>query len=77
MGTVLRAGGFQFKINTDDHAPAHVHIWHQGNVLIVNFYDEIVIRNNYGFNLSETRRAVRLVETNQIYLLEKWREIHQ
>ncbi len=77
MGTVLRAGGFNFKINTDDHAPAHIHIWYQGNVLIVNFHKEIIVRNNYGFNDNEMRRAVRLVEANQTYLLEKWREIHQ
>jgi hypothetical protein len=77
MGTVLREGGFDFKINTDDHAPAHVHVWYQGNVLIVNFRDEVTVRNNLGFNNSEMRRAVRIISAHQVYLQEKWREIHQ
>jgi hypothetical protein len=78
MPTVLdNTGGFSFKINTDDHEPMHVHIWHQGNLLIVNFENEIIVRNNYGFNDNEKRRAVRIVRANQAVLQTKWREIHQ
>ena len=78
MPTVLdNTGGFNFKINTDDHEPMHVHIWHQGNLLIVNFENEIIVRNNYGFNANEKRRAVRIVAANQAVLQTKWREIHQ
>ena len=77
MGTVLQQNGFNFKINTDDHEPAHVHIWYQGRVLVVNFLDVVIIRNNYGFNRNEARRAVSIVEENQKLLLEKWKEIHE
>lgn len=77
MPMVLRESGFDFKINTDDHEPMHVHIWHQGNLLIVNFDTAIEIRNNYGFNNNEARRAVRIVEAHQTYLQGRWREIHQ
>lgn len=76
MGTVHQESGFNFKINTDDHEPMHVHVWHQGNLLIVNFQTEVVIRNNYGFNRNEARRAVTIVEKQQEILQEKWREIH-
>ena len=76
MPTVLRESGFDFKVNTDDHEPMHVHIWHQGNLLIVSFDEDIEIRNNYGFNNNEARRAVRIVETNQLYLQGRWGEIH-
>jgi hypothetical protein len=43
----------------------HVHVWHQSNLLIVNFEREIAVRNNYGFNHNEMRRAVRIVAENQ------------
>ncbi len=77
MPTILRRSGFQFKINTDDHEPMHIHIWHQSNLLIVNFERKVLVRNNYGFNRSEARRAVEIVEENQILFQTKWREIHR
>ncbi len=76
MPTILREGGFHFKVNTDDHEPMHVHIWHQSSLLIVNFQAEIAIRNNYGFNRSEMRRALGIVEANQTVFQARWREIH-
>ncbi len=76
MPTILREGGFHFKINTDDHEPMHVHVWHQSNLLIVNFELEVTLRNNYGFNHNEIRRAVRIVVENQTAFQERWREIH-
>lgn len=77
MPTILRQSGFAFKINTDDHEPMHVHIWHQNNLLIIDFENEIIVRNNYGFNNNETRRAKRIVQSNQASFQERWREIHQ
>ncbi len=77
MPTILREGGFHFKINTDDHEPMHVHVWHQSHLLIVNFETEVVVRNSYGFNNNEARRAVRIVEANQTIFQAKWREIHR
>ncbi len=76
MPTILREGGFHFKINTDDHEPMHVHVWHQSNLLIVNFEREVAVRNNYGFNHNEMRRAVRIVVENQSDFQTRWREIH-
>ncbi len=76
MPTILREGGFHFKINTDDHEPMHVHVWHQSNLLIVNFEAEITVRNNYGFNRNEMRCAVEIVEAHQSAFQARWREIH-
>jgi len=76
MPTILRESGFHFKINTDDHEPMHVHVWHQGNLLIVNFEAAIEIRDNYGFNISEVRRAVAIIEENQAELQARWKGIH-
>lgn len=54
----------------------HVHVWHQSHLLIVNFETQVVVRNSYGFNNNEARRAVRVVEANQTLFQAKWREIH-
>lgn len=68
MPIVLRESGFDFKINTDDHVPMHVHVWHQGNLVIINLENAVEVRNNYGFNNNEMRRAKRIVERNQEHL---------
>lgn len=41
MPTVLRERGFRFVINTDDHFPAHVHVFNGGNEAVIEFEDEI------------------------------------
>lgn len=76
MPTVLREGGFSVKINTDDHRPMHVHVWHQGNVLVVEFETDLVSRENYGFNRREERRALEIVGQNRDLLVREWRNIH-
>ncbi len=58
MPTVLRKSGFEFKINTDDHEPAHVHVWYQGNRVLINVAESISVRRSYGMNHSEIRRAM-------------------
>ena len=76
MPTVLRKAGFNFKINIDDHAPAHVHVWHQGRTLIIEFVDEVVTRNNYGFSRREERQALRIVGQNQTLFQTEWSKIY-
>lgn len=76
MPTVLTEAGFRVKINTDDHTPMHVHVWHQGSVLIVEFETEIVSRDNFGFNRREERRALEIVRSNRELLVKEWRKIH-
>jgi len=76
MPTVLREGGFQIKINTDDHPPMHVHVWHQGNVLVVEFETQILPRDNFGFNRREERRVLEIFRQNRDLLVREWRNIH-
>lgn len=76
MPTVLRKGGFNFKINTEDHTPAHVHVWNQGRTLIIEFEDEVITRNNYGFNHREERQALKIVGQNQTLFQSEWRKIY-
>ncbi len=76
MPTVLRKSGFNFKINIHDHAPAHIHVWHQGQQVLINFEDVVSIRRNYGLSRNELRQALVIVREYQSFLQTKWREIH-
>lgn len=76
MPAVLIEGGFRVKINTDDHPPMHVHIWHQGNVLIVEFETEVIQRDNFGFSRRNERRALQLVAEHREFLVREWVSIH-
>lgn len=79
MPTVLRRAGFEVRIYTDDHAPAHVHVIKAGERLAMNLGSDVEapsIRENVNMKVQEARRAVRIVEENQEYLLQRWREIH-
>lgn len=77
MPTVHREGGFDFKINTDDHAPAHVHVWFQGAMVIIEFETDVAEREVYGsITSAQRRRALRIVAERRQHFLIKWTEIH-
>ncbi len=76
MPTILRQSGFSVMIYTKDHAPMHVHVKHQGNVAIIEFEDEVTLRNNYGFNRRQLKQALLIVTENRQMLIERWREIY-
>lgn len=76
MPTVLRVNGFEFRIYTDDHAPAHCHIHKAGTEIIIAIRP-VLIRQNKGMSKADARRAVTLVEDHQTFLLEAWSAIHE
>ena len=79
MPTVWRQEGFEVRIYTDDHEPMHVHVIKAGEEVVINLGDENVapyIRENRRMKPANLRKALRIVAENQIYLIEKWREIH-
>ncbi len=79
MPTVLRNSGFQVVIYTDDHLPMHVHVKYQGREALVNLGTEnesIFLRENRALNRNQLRRALEIIETNQLFLIAKWREIY-
>lgn len=78
MPTVINERGFQFRIYTRDHPPAHVHVWHQGYEAIIEFRDEIVIRDgDRRFSRRDIARMIEIIEVNRQYLIEEWRKIHE
>lgn len=64
MPTVLRERGFRFVINTDDHPPAHVHVKHGQEEMVINFEADIRIRDNWGFNRRDQAIAKLIVIEN-------------
>lgn len=80
MPTVLRLNGFNVRIYTNDHEPAHVHVFKADG--------EVRIRLGLGGNrpklLEVSRRmsvrdaaqAVVMVEEHNDFLLLEWRKIH-
>ena len=79
MPTVLRKAGFAVMIYTYDHLPMHVHVFHGGDEALFylgNDEEAPSLRENRGMKQATIRRALHVVAKNQIYLIEKWREIH-
>ena len=62
-------------IYTNDHAPAHVHVWKAGGETIINI-NPVEVESVEGMKKKEASKAVEIVEANQDFLLERWREIH-
>jgi hypothetical protein len=75
MPTVLRQNGFAVMIYTQDHIPAHVHIWLAGDEIVINIAT-LEIERVEGMNRRNSAKAVEIVEENQDYLLGRWHEIH-
>ncbi len=78
MVTVHREGGFRFIIFTDDHEPAHVHIFGDG-MAKVNLQSEtgapgLVFAD--GMEAGDIRKAMRIVARERDGLLQRWRDIH-
>lgn len=78
MVTIHRAHGLRVIIFTDDHAPAHVHVFGDGqakiNLLGPNGDPEIVWAD--GMTRAELRRAITLIRDHQESFLARWRDIH-
>ncbi len=63
-------------IHTDDHPPAHVHVFKGGNETIIEFDGSVRIRGSSGFNDRELAIAKLLVRENEETLMIEWRKIH-
>ncbi len=67
--------GLEVMIYTQDHIPAHVHIWRAGAEIVINIASLEIISAE-GMSRRNAAKAVEIVEENQEYLLERWHEIH-
>lgn len=78
MVTVFRAGGLRVMIFVDDHEPAHVHVFGDGQAKInlLGPAGAPELAWSVGMPRSEARRALKLVTEQQAALLTRWRQIH-
>ena len=78
MVTVLRTGGFRVVIFTDDHEPAHVHVFADGEAKInlsrPGGRPELIWA--VGMKHADVRKCLKLIEENGEALLARWNEIH-
>jgi len=78
MVTVLRAHGLHVVIFVDDHQPAHVHVFGDGEAKInlrgTDGVPELIWADN--MTRGEIRRAMRIVVEQQVFLLARWEDIH-
>lgn len=78
MVTVFRAEGLRVVIFVNDHSPAHVHVFGDGQAKInlgtAGGTPELVWID--GMSRAEVRRAMRLVVEQQAPLLARWESIH-
>jgi hypothetical protein len=78
MVTVYRGQGLRAVIFVDDHEPAHVHVFGDGQARIdllgKDGKPELVWVD--GMKRSEVRRAMQIVIEQQDGLLARWKEIH-
>ena len=78
MVTVHRAHGLRIVIFVDDHEPAHVHVFGDGEAKInltgADGAPELLSAT--GMTRADIRRAMRIVKEQQASLLERWSEIH-
>ena len=74
MPTVLRVGPYRFFFYSGDRGePVHVHVERDQNV--AKFWlAPVRLQTSGGFNAAELRRIQRVIEENEISLIEAWNE---
>lgn len=74
MPTVLRVGPYRlFFYSGDRDEPVHVHI--ESDQDVGKFWlAPVRLQTSGGFNAAELRRIQRIVEENEISLIEAWNE---
>ncbi len=77
MVAVLRAHGLKVDIYLDDHEPAHVNVFGDGQAKVdlvgTNGSPELVCAD--GMKRNEIRRAMALVADHRDSLLERWKNL--
>ena len=75
---MLRVHGLRVVIYANDHRPAHVHVFGDGEAKIdllgPNGGPGLVWAD--GMTRGEVRRAMRLVAEQRTFLLARWEDIH-
>jgi hypothetical protein len=78
MVTIFRGHGLHVVIFVDDHEPAHVHVFGDGEAKIdllgVDGEPELIWAD--GMKRGDIRHAMRIVTEHRALFLNRWTEIH-
>lgn len=74
MITALQSAGMRFVIYLNDHEPAHVHVYGDGEARIDIV--EVAVISNRGMSKRDLTRALNTVSAYRDTFLEKWHDIH-
>jgi hypothetical protein len=76
--TVYRAKALRIVIYVDDHEPAHVHVFGDGQAKIdligPDGRPELLWAD--GMKHGEIRLAMKIITEHQAFLLERWKSVH-
>ncbi|ODT79730.1 MAG: hypothetical protein ABS76_19365 [Pelagibacterium sp. SCN 64-44] len=74
MVTVFRTGGLRFVIYLNDHEPAHLHVYGDGEARI----DIMTLRvlSVRGMSQRDVSRALGTIAEKRDYFLQCWTDIH-
>ena len=77
MVTILnrRQHGFDVRIFTREHGPAHVHVF-RGEKRVTVFLDPLRFYENKGFTNRDLRRIRELLEAHVYTMLREWERLH-
>jgi hypothetical protein len=73
--TVLRVGGFAFRIYVNDHQPPHVHVYNADGWCRM-YIASGAVSKNAGMRPWDVLQAARIVAANEKLLTRRWEEIH-
>ena len=78
MVTVWRESGYRFVIFLDDHEPAHVHVFGDGELKVDLTQADAAkaLISAEGMKRSDIRRAVQIVMERRHEFLVRWSEFH-
>jgi hypothetical protein len=76
MPTVIRQAGFEVRIYTLDHPPAHVHVWKAGAVVKIDLATHEAVEVVGTISDRDIGRAERLVARNSARLRREWARLH-
>jgi Domain of unknown function (DUF4160) len=74
--TVLRINGFDVRILTNDHKPAHIHAFKAGTTAKVEIADPVPVVRKTTMSMRDTDAIVEVVHANLTFLQLQWNYIH-
>jgi hypothetical protein len=78
MVTIHRSSGLRFVIFKDDHEPAHVHVFGDGEmkVNLVGPGGSPELIGARGMARADIRRVMSVVVAERLIFLKRWKDIH-